>query len=168
MPISRSSLLDLLSSLEISYSVYDHPAVFSTKDVVELPSRIPGQDTKNLFLRDDKRTTYLLVCVKAATRVNLKELGRSLGVKGITFGSPEELQNLLGVTPGSVCLFALGNDSEGKVRGYIDSSIKLGEQMQNHPLENTATVVLRTEDTLHVCERLGHPLTQISIPSQAN
>jgi Ala-tRNA(Pro) deacylase len=121
MQLCRSSLLSVLSSLKIPFEIHDHPAVFSTKDVVQLHSPLPGQDTKNLFLRDEKRTTFILVCVKADTRVNLKELGKSLGIKGITFGSPEEMEKLLGVTPGSVCLFALGNDTENKVKGYLDS-----------------------------------------------
>jgi Ala-tRNA(Pro) deacylase len=142
--------------------------VFSTKDVVQLHSPLPGQDTKNLFLRDEKRTTFILVCVKADTRVNLKELGKSLGIKGITFGSPEEMEKLLGVTPGSVCLFALGNDTENKVKGYLDSSINTEKLMQNHPLENTATVVLTGLDMCKVCEFLGHPLTQIPISSRAD
>jgi Ala-tRNA(Pro) deacylase len=166
MPLSRSSLLETLSSLAISFEIHEHPAVFSTKDVVQLPSPIPGQDTKNLFLRDDKRTTFVLVCVKADTRVNLKELGKNLGIKGITFGSPDEMEKLLGVTPGSVCLFALGNDSDHKVRGYLDLSIDIEQPMQNHPLENTATVVLLGKDLVRFCEHTGHPLVQIPIPAR--
>ena len=104
------------------------------------------------------------MCVRADIRVNLKELGKRLGVKGITFGSPEELQELLGVTPGSVCLFALSNDITGIVKGYLDAGIEVSSEMQNHPLENTATVVIPVEGMLRFAEHISHPLTRIDIP----
>jgi Ala-tRNA(Pro) deacylase len=133
-------------------------------DLELLPEKLPGVDTKNLFLRDEKRSRYILVCVRAETRVHLKELGRALGMKGITFASPEDMQAMLGITPGSVCLFSLMNDTQGRVKGYLDASIDLGEDMQNHPLINTATVVLGVSDMLRFCDRVGHPLEQVTIP----
>lgn len=84
----NSQLGSMLDQLEISYQHFTHPAVFSTEDVALLPEKLPGADTKNLFLRDEKRARYILVCVRAETRVDLKQLGRSLGMKGLTFGSP--------------------------------------------------------------------------------
>lgn len=166
-PITRADIITTLQKLSVTFEIHDHPAVFTTQDVVRLTHKLPGQDTKNLFLRDEKRTTFILVCVRADIRVNLKELGKTLGIKGITFGSPEELQSLLGVTPGSVCLFALANDSENMVRGFLDAGIDLEGQMQNHPLENTATVVLPVAGMRAFCEEVGHPLTALAIPERA-
>jgi len=153
-----------LSDLGIQYRHYTHPAVYSVEDIEKLPEKLPGTDTKNLFLRDEKRTRYIMVCVRAETRVNLKELGKALGIKGITFGSAEDMMAMVGVSPGSVCLFSLINDTEGRVKGYIDASIDLHDEMQNHPLVNTATVVLRVSDMLRFCERVGHPLERVEIP----
>jgi Ala-tRNA(Pro) deacylase len=153
-----------LVDLGVRYRHYTHPAVFSAADVELLPEKLPGVDTKNLFLRDEKRTRFVLVCVRSETRVHLKELGRALGIKGITFASPEDMLSMLGVTPGSVCLFSLMNDTQGRVKGYLDASINLSDDMQNHPLINTATVVLGVSEMLRFCERVGHPLEQIDIP----
>jgi Ala-tRNA(Pro) deacylase len=130
-----------------------------------LTEKIPGVDTKNLFLRDEKRTAFALVCVRAETRVNLKELGRTLGMKGLTFGSPEDMLALLGVSPGSVCMFGLVNDTQKRVVGYLDVSIPEDTQMQNHPLINTATVVVKTSDLMRFCDLVaGHPLSRIEVP----
>lgn len=156
-----------LSELAIQYGYHTHPPVFSVADVALLSEKLPGVDTKNLFLRDEKRTRYVLVCVRAETRVHLKELGRTLGLKGITFASPEDMQAMLGITPGSVCLFSLMNDTESRVQGYIDASIAPSDDIQNHPLVNTATVVLGVQGMLQFCERVGHPLTRIDIPVRA-
>jgi len=163
MAFTSTSLRQLLSELGIAYRHFTHPAVFTTADVALLPERLPGTDTKNLFLRDEKRKRYALVCVRAETRVDLKQLGRALNVKGITFGSPEELQELLGVTPGSVCLFSLANDTQGRVEGYIDRSIDADAEMQNHPLVNTESVVLSVADMFRFCEHVQHPLAQVEV-----
>lgn len=166
MAYTSTSLRQLLDELTIQYQHFTHPAVFTTADVELLPEKLPGLDTKNLFLRDEKRRRYVLVCVRAATRVDLKQLGRVLDMKGVTFGSPEDMQAMLGIAPGSVCLFSLANDLEQRVEGFIDASIEHNAEMQNHPLVNTETVVLRAADMLTLCSHVQHPLKQIAIPER--
>ena len=164
--ISYESLLLALSELKIEHRLFHHPAVFSTEDVALLPEKLPGVDTKNLFLRDEKRARYILVCVRAETRVNLKELGKILGLKGLTFASAEDMFQMLGLSPGSVCLFGLINDVHGRVVGYLDSSIDGASEMQNHPMINTATVVLTASDMERFCSHVGHSLERIRIPER--
>ncbi|MFO0415832.1 MAG: prolyl-tRNA synthetase associated domain-containing protein [Pseudomonadota bacterium] len=164
MSLSSDTLIESLRSGGYEFELFNHPAVFSTADIVNLPEPIPGADTKNLFLRDEKRTRYVLVCVRAEKRVDLKALGKALGIKGITFASPEEMMTLLGVTPGSVCLFALANDQQGRVGAYLDASIVAGELMQNHPLINTATVVLEVSQIERFCDSVGHKLERLEVP----
>jgi Ala-tRNA(Pro) deacylase len=167
MHYTSDDLLKALCDHSIEHLRFTHPAVFTTADVSLLTEKIPGVDTKNLFLRDEKRTRFALVCVRAETRVHLKELGRALGMKGLTFGSPEDMQALLGLSPGSVCLFGLINDTTGQVTGYIDASIPQDAEMQNHPLINTATVVLKVSDMARFCEQVArHPLSRIEVPTR--
>lgn len=54
---------------------------------------------KNLFVRDDKRQNYYLITVKGDKRVDLKAFRRAQQTRPLTFASPEELQQLLGLTP---------------------------------------------------------------------
>lgn len=166
MTENQKVVLSILEELKVEHSYFTHPAVFTTADVAKLTEEIPGRDTKNLFLRDDKRSRFILVCVRAETRVNLKELGKQLGMKGVTFASPEDLQALLGITPGSVCLFALMNDTARKVEGFLDASIDSEEQMQNHPLENTTTVVITAAGLQRFCAHVGHTIRRIGIPTR--
>ncbi len=168
MSHTPNTLCNLLDTLEIPYQRFHHPAVFTTADIELLPEKLPGIDVKNLFLRDDKRTRFVLVAVRAEKRVDLKQLGRSLGIKGLTFGSPDELQSMLGVSPGSVCLFALANDEAKRVEGFIDLSIDLEAEMQNHPLINTESLVLQTSQMFRFCEYTDHALTRLEIPERGD
>lgn len=156
----------LLHEQAIKFESYSHPPVFTTEDVAGLSEPIPGIDTKNLFLRDEKKRQYVLVCLRAEVRVDLKALGRQLGLKGLTFGSAEDLWALLKVKPGAVCLFALINDRQKQVRAYLDNSISDDSLMQNHPLRNTKTIALKASDMRRFCAKVGHTLELIVVPER--
>lgn len=74
---------------------------------------------------------------------------------------------MLGLTPGSVYLFGLMNDIQGKVSAYLDNSLNEEEEMQNHPLVNTASLVLKVRDMARFCEGVSHPLTRIDVPTRS-
>jgi Ala-tRNA(Pro) deacylase len=166
MTLTPQQLKQQLKELNISFRSFSHPAVFTSADISLLTESIPGIDTKNLFLRDEKRRRYVLLCVRAETRIDLKQLGRELNLKGITFCSPEELAQLLGLLPGSVCLFGLANDTERRVEGLIDNSLALDGEMQNHPLINTETLVLKVSEMLRFCSHIQHPLSLVAVPKR--
>lgn len=149
-------LFALLTELQIPYERHEHPAVFTIEDCEILKEmNLPGIEAKSLFLRNEKGTEHYLVVVSGPKRLNLKELGVNLGAK-LSFASPERLMKYLGVTPGSVSPFALMNDTEKTVKVYLDSDVFAHEQVQFHPLINTATLVLSAKDMLKFMEATGH------------
>lgn len=168
--MNRHDLIQQLKELHIDYQLYEHPAIFTVSEFANFPKEIKDSlagsvETKNLFLRDEKRQNYILICMRAETRVRLKDLGRQMGLKGITFCSTEELETLLGITPGSVCLFTLANDINSKVRGYMDDSIPLNSLIQNHPLDNTATLVLTASSLIRFCSHHDHEIAPLTLPA---
>lgn len=163
---SKESIEQMLSSMDIEFQSFSHPPVFTTDDVANLPEKIPGVDTKNLFLRDEKKRQYILLCVRAEVRVDLKQLGKDLNLRGLTFASSEDMWSMLKVKPGAVCLFSLVHDTQTCVTAYLDAGISLDDLMQNHPLQNTDTVVLRVGDMVRFCESTGHVVTQLVVPGR--
>jgi Ala-tRNA(Pro) deacylase len=93
----------------------EHPAVMTVEESERLVPPLPGAKTKNLFLRDKKGLKHLLVTVPSARAVDLNRLGEVLGVGRLGFASAERLSRHLGITPGSVSLLALLNDTAHKV-----------------------------------------------------
>lgn len=160
---SKEDIEATLRELEIEFQSFSHEPVFTTEDVALLAKPLPGVDTKNLFLRDEKKRNYILLCVRAETRVNLKALGKQLGFKGLSFGSAEDMWALLRVKPGAVCLFSLVHDTQKRVQAYMDDGIDKAELMQNHPLQNTNTIVLYVRDMVLFCEKAGHSVQFVEI-----
>ena len=105
----------------------------------DLESALPGVHTKNLFLEDKLRKAWL-VCADQASAIDLKRLPAAIGSARLSFGSPALLAERLGVTPGSVTLFALANDPRRRVRLVLDRRLAEAPRVNFHPLVNTATL----------------------------
>ncbi|HDO1318329.1 prolyl-tRNA synthetase associated domain-containing protein [Aeromonas veronii] len=159
------AIYSLLDQLAIPYQRVDHPPVFTCEEASRLLPDLPAAKTKNLFLRDPKSERLFLVVSPEDHRVDLKELAVMLGVKRLSFGSPERLDAVLGLTPGSVTLFAMVRDREKAVELVVDEAIWQAEQVQCHPLVNTATLIIRLDDVRRLLAHLGREATVMRLPA---
>lgn len=150
----------------IEHTWFDHPAVFTCEESADLPE-MPGADTKNLFLRDEKEERFFLVSVPHEKRVDLKALRHALGTRPLTFGSPEELQTMLGVTPGSVTIIGLINDHDRRMDLIIDQSLWDAPAICCHPLVNTATIVLEHDQLVKFLSATGHEARVMTVPEKS-
>jgi len=136
--LDRAGLLALFDQLGIAHATLDHPAVFRVGEGAEIKAGIPGAHTKNLFLKDARGDLWL-VCARDDTAIDLKRLHGVIGSARLSFGAADLMEAALGVTPGSVTLFALVNDPLHRVRLVLDLALAQADQVSFHPLENTAT-----------------------------
>ncbi|WP_068461937.1 prolyl-tRNA synthetase associated domain-containing protein [Hyphomicrobium sulfonivorans] len=157
-PASRQKLFERLAELGIETVTVEHRPLFTVADSADLERELPGAHTKNLFLKDDKGALFLVVA-QSTTKVDLKRLSRQLGAGRFSFGKPELLLEVLGVTPGSVTAFAVMNDDALRVRVVIDAALMAHDTINCHPLENTATTSIAREDLLRFMRAGGHQLT---------
>lgn len=148
IPHTTGQLIDLLDQTRVRYQRFFHPPVFTCEEARALCPDLPGAETKNLFLRDGKGKRHFLVTVPDHASVNLKQLGELLGVKGLTFASPERLMRYLGITPGAVSLLALVNDVDCGVEVILDTALADATRILSHPLVNTETLSVDTHDLL--------------------
>ncbi len=160
MAATRQDLMVFLDRLGLAVVTHEHAAVFTVAESEGIKTAMPGGHTKNLFLKD-KKGALILISALAETTIALKDLHRRLGCGRLSFGKPELLEEVLGVTPGSVTGFALINDQAGKtsgprVRFLIDAALMAHDPINFHPLENTATTAISPEDFLTFARACGH------------
>ncbi|WP_429220167.1 prolyl-tRNA synthetase associated domain-containing protein [Aeromonas veronii] len=158
------AIYSLLDQLAIPYQRIDHPPVFTCEEASRLLPDLPAAKTKNLFLRDPKSERLFLVVSPEERRVDLKGLAAMLGVKRLSFGSPERLDAVLGLTPGSVTLLAMVRDREKAVE-LVDEAIWQAEQVQCHPLVNTATLIIRLDDVRRLLTHLDREAIVMRLPA---
>jgi Ala-tRNA(Pro) deacylase len=162
MGMTREGLFEYLGSLGIATLTIDHPAVFTVKESNEVPVALRGAFTKNLFLKDEDGT-LLLVVAKSTAKIDLKRLGKRLGIGRLSFGKPELLMDVLGVSPGSVTAFAIVNDQRQRVRVVLDDQLLAHDSVNCHPLENTATTNIALADLLRFIRATGHEPTTMTL-----
>lgn len=156
MTTTPDQLFAFLDDLGIAHATISHPPLFTVEQSQALRGQIPGGHTKNLFLRDKKQAVFLVVAEENA-EIDLKGLHRVLGASGrFSFGSPDLLQELLGVTPGSVTAFGAINDTAGRVTVVLDAALMEHESINAHPLVNTMTTSVGREDLVKFLEATGH------------
>lgn len=141
-----SAVLSALDELGIAYARHDHAAVFTVDEALHAWQGIDAVHCKNLFLRNKKGTRHYLVVAPHDRAVNLARIAEIVGDDRLSFGSPERLRRVLGLTPGSVSPFGLINDTEKQVVVVVDATLRTSPRVGFHPNTNTATVVLAGPD----------------------
>lgn len=159
-----SDLQAFLTAHGILCERVEHPAVFTIEDVERDVPPLPGVPTKNLFLRDKKGTRQALVVVGAQKPVDLRALAASTGFERPSFGSADRLRRCLGITPGSVSLLALVNDTAHAVEVFVDRDIWAADAFHCHPLVNTATLSVPHESAERFLSATGHSYRLVDIP----
>lgn len=154
-----------IEALAIPFEHHEHQAVFTVEESRAIKADIPGEHTKNLFLKDAKGA-FWLVTVPSEMRVDLKALPAAVGCKRVSFGKQDDMERLLGITPGSVTPLAAINAEPGSIAVVLDRTLAEAARINVHPLRNTATIGLSGADCLRLIEHWGHSPRIADIPAQ--
>ena len=154
--MNKEETLEYLNGHNIPFERFDHPAVYTMEEALEIHLPWPQDEAKNLFIRDDKKRNYYLITVKGDKRVDLKQFRQKHNTRALSFASAEDLKQKLDLEPGSVTPLGLLNDESCSVILYLDAAFLEGSRMIGvHPNDNTATVHLNTEDLIRLLENHG-------------
>lgn len=163
--MSEASLYAALTALGITWRSLEHDAVFTVEESEAIHAAMPGAHTKNLFLKDSGGQ-FWLVTVDHAKRVDLKALAGVIGAKKLSFGKADDMEALLGVTPGAVTPLAAMNDTGAAVRVVLDADLAGAENVHVHPLRNTATIGLSGADLCKALKHWDHEPLRAAIPER--
>jgi len=149
----------LLDELKIEYYRCDHPdANANTMEAcLEIDAILEAVVCKNLFLCNRQQTQFYLLMMPGDKVFKTKEISSQLNCARLSFASPEWMEKLLDITPGSVSILGLMNDKENKVQLVVDEDVLKGEYVGCHPCINTSSLKVKTSDMFGVlCEAMHH------------
>lgn len=153
----REDLLALLAQLGIRHSLHEHEAVMTVAEARAVRRGLEGVLCKCLLFADTGGSLWLLTA-HADIRVDMKELARQLGCGRLSFAPPETLFETLGCKPGSSSILGLVNDTGRRVTAVIQGSLlAVGLILHFHPLVNTASVGIGTQDLMRFLDHIHHP-----------
>ena len=138
----------LLDSLGVAYDRVDHDFA-DTIEACEAVEQVLGERIcKNLFLCNRQKTSFYLLMMPGEKVFKTKDLSKQLGVARLSFAAPEDMERYLDITPGSVSVLGLMNDTENAVQLVIDQPIAESAQIGCHPCINSSTLAISTQDIL--------------------
>ena len=144
------AVYDLLDRLGITYERLDHSTAATIADCEEVEALRGVEICKNLFLCNRQKTCFYLLVMPGRKAFHTKELSSQIGSARLSFAGPLEMEELLGVTPGSVSILALMNDLQHRVQLLVDREIQQEPWFGCHPCLNTSSLKIRTEDIFQI------------------
>lgn len=161
--MNKQEVYEFLQAQGVTYEVTEHKAVYNMDELAEVELPYPEADAKNLFVRDDKKSSYYLITVRGGKRVDLQEFRKAYGTRRLSFASAEDLVRLLELFPGSVTPLGLLNNTEKNVKLFLDSDFADDDLIGVHPNENTATVWLKAGDLVRLIREHGNEVEAVEL-----
>ncbi|NLU24868.1 MAG: prolyl-tRNA synthetase associated domain-containing protein [Clostridiales bacterium] len=140
----------LLERLGIPYDRVDTPPAFTMEDCAAISKALNVSVCKNLFLTPRNKSAFYLLALPADKPFVTKDFSKQIGSSRLSFASAEDMEELLGIKPGSASVLALRNDTAHCVTLAMERSVYEATYFGCHPCRNTSTVRLRTEDLLRI------------------
>ncbi|EHI55563.1 hypothetical protein HMPREF9333_01278 [Johnsonella ignava ATCC 51276] len=155
---------DFLDKLGIKYDRVDHEHAETMEACADIEKALETEVCKNLFLCNRQKTVYYLLLMPGSKPFKTKELSSQINAARLSFASGEDMEKILGVTPGSVTVLGLINDSARSVQLLIDKDLTKQEYIGCHPCMNTSTLKIKTDDILKkILPALKHRPTYVRL-----
>lgn len=154
----------LLDQLHISYTRVEHDAADTMEACAAISDALGIRICKNLFLCNRQKTDFYLLTMPEDKPFHTKDLSHQIGSSRMSFAPPEEMESLIGCTPGSASVLGLMHDTEHRVRLLMDREVIDAEWFGCHPCKNDASLRIRTVDLLNVfLPHTGHHATVVDL-----
>jgi len=158
------AVYELLDKLKIPYERIDHDHADTMEACEEIDKRLGVTMCKNLFLRNQQKTTFFLLLIPGDKKFMTKDLSKQLGISRLSFAEPEYMEKYLNITPGSVSVLGLMNDKDWDVTLLIDKDVLDSEYIGCHPCINTSSMKIKTADIIKkFLKHTGHRHTVVRL-----
>ena len=106
------------------------------------------RSVKIVFLCNRQKTQFYLLLMPGSKPFRTKELSAQIGSARLSFASEEYMEQFLDLTPGSVTVLGLMNDTDNRVQLLIDEDVVKDEYFGCHPCINTSSLKMKTNDIM--------------------
>ena len=158
---------EFLDSLGVEYYHVDHrdmPAD-TMEACVAIDKALECKICKNLFLCNRQKTDFYLLMMPADKPFKTKDLTAQINSARLSFADSDAMLKYLNITPGSVSVLGLMNDSENAVRLLVDKDVLSDEYIGCHPCVNTTSMKIKTTDIFDkIIDAVSHTKTIVELP----
>lgn len=155
---------DMLDELQIEYYRVDHEPCNTMESCEEAGRVLDIVICKNLFLCNRQQTQFYLLMMPGEKPFKTKELSAQIHSARLSFAPEEYMEEYLDITPGSVSIMGLMNDTENKVRLLVDEDLLESDYIGCHPCINTSSLKISTKDLFEkIVKHMNHSITTVKL-----
>lgn len=145
----ENKVYEELERLNIEYERVDNDSVESMEECIEISNKLGAEIRKTVFVCNRQKTNYYLVILPADKRFDSKKFSSELEIARVSFASGEDMEALLGVSPGTATIMTVLNDKDNKVAVIIDKEVANNEYFACNPGANTTHIKFKTSDLIN-------------------
>ena len=162
---TEQAVYELLDSLGISYERVDHETADTMEACLAIDEVLaPAVICKNLFLCNAQQTRFYLLMIREDKKFKTKEITKQIGSSRLSFAPAEAMEKYLKITPGSVSVMGLMNDTDRQVQLVIDEDVLKEELFGCHPCINTSSIRISVRDlTEKFLPAVGHDFLTVKL-----
>lgn len=159
----EEKVFSLLEKLKIDYEYVTNDVVEVMDDCIELDKVLNCEVRKSILLTNKKHTTFFLVVLPAKKNLDVKLLEAKIGISGLSFASSEEMQQILGVLPGSLTVLSVVSDLEDYVQVIIDKEVVDCEYFACNTGINERHIKIKTSDLSRYLKQVHHRVKVVDL-----
>ena len=166
MTTRERALLDSLDAMGVEWAVIEHESGVHGRGKRRAPCDHPRAPHQEPVPEGCRRALLAGHAAPYDARIDLKALPGIIGSRKLSFGKADDMERLLGVTPGSVTPLAAFNDAGREVTVVVDAALAAAARVNVHPLRNTATLGVSGADLIAFLDGCGHVPVVADVQSQ--
>ena len=162
-PAERAAFA-LLDTLGIPYERVEHDTADTMEACAAISDVLGTRICKNLVLCNRQKTDFYLLAMPEDKPFLTKNLSHQIGSSRLSFAPGEDMESLIGCTPGSASVLGLMNDPSHRVRLLMDRDVYEAEWFACHPCKNDGSLRIKTADLLQkFLPHTGHEVTVVEL-----
>lgn len=134
-----------LDRLNIKYERVDNDSVEAMEECVEISDKLGAEIRKTIVVCNRQKTDFYLVVLPANKRFDSKLFAAMMRTSRVSFASPEDMEAVIGLTPGEASVMGILNDTEKRVQVVIDKAVADAEWFACNPGANTSHLRFKTK-----------------------
>jgi Ala-tRNA(Pro) deacylase len=144
----ETKVYETLVSNDIGFERVDNDSISTMEECTEVGEVLGTEICKTILACTRNKSEYYLIVMPGDKRFESKVVSHTVGSSRLSFASAEDMEELLGTTPGNASPLSVVSDTGGRVKCVIDKELADAEWIACNVGVNTTHVRIKTADLI--------------------
>lgn len=146
--VLETKVYEELGRLGIAFERVDNDSISTMEECAEVGEVLGTDICKTILACTRNKSEYYLIVMPGDKRFDTKAVSHAVGSSRLSFASAEDMESLLGTTPGNASPVSVVNDAEGRVKAVVDKELADSEWIACNVGVNTTHIRLKSSDLI--------------------